>query len=82
MVTIDEKQAETFSKYPWQITVIVLCAVVSMLAIGYVQLNTFIRTDLMDMHIKTNAVMENSTQAIKDFIFYQKYEQPKAVYKK
>lgn len=73
-VEVDKKKAQVMREYGREIAITVLMGCVGFLFLALGQLNNFIRTDLMQLNIKGNQAIENSTNTMKEWIMWQKVQ--------
>ena len=66
MIAIDEKRASGLRKYFWEYVVLALTAAVIFLFYALSNLNNYIRTDLMQMKIKSEFAIDNNTRVLQE----------------
>lgn len=72
----DVKQVSNFRKYMTEYIILALSGALITLFMMFINLNSYIRTDLLQQQIKNTNALEQSTETTKDFLNFQRFQKP------
>ena len=72
----DVKTVSGFRKYMVEYIIMALAAALITLFYMFINLNTYIRTDLLQQQIRATGVMEKSNETTRDFLNFQRFQRP------